>query len=227
MMISACSAARAASQKRHGVTLIEIMVASTIVVLIAAMTFPVYQVVQQRDKETRLRMILDNVRGAIYGCPVAMANRTFNQGYRVHVISKLANAINNATDTESTREAALASGISYLIEHGRDLPFSPASLTGRAPVGVTFEVATGTDASATITIDRVFIRNIPPHPFIGWYPNAHWEFVPALKDDSMNSSYMTSATASADWETLQATGVKNIVSRGAGLAIDGSNTDDW
>lgn len=212
---------------RRGVTLVEIMVASTIVVLIAAVTFPVYQIIQQREKENRLRQILDNVRGAIYGCPVAMANRTFNQGYRVHVLNKLANTINNATDTQETRDAALASGISYLIDHGLDLPFSPASLTGRAPVGVTFDVATGTTGTATVTIDRVFIRTIPPHPFVGWYPNAHWEFVPAVYAGSLNSSVLTAATDSATWESLQATGVKNIVSRGAGMAIDGTNTDDW
>lgn len=212
---------------RRGVTLVEIMVASTIVVLIAAVTFPVYQIIQQREKENRLRQILDNVRGAIYGCPVAMANRTFNQGYRVHVLNKLANTINNATDTQETRDAALASGISYLIDHGLDLPFSPASLTGRAPIGVSFDVATGTTGTATVTIDRVFIRAIPPHPFVGWYPNAHWEFVPAVYAGSLNSSVLTAATDSATWESLQATGVKNIVSRGAGMAIDGTNTDDW
>lgn len=212
---------------RRGVTLVEIMVASTIVVLIAAVTFPVYQIIQQREKENRLRQILDNVRGAIYGCPVAMANRTFNQGYRVHVLNKLANAINNATDTQETRDTALASGISYLVDHGLDLPFSPASLTGRAPIGVTFDVATGTTGTATVAIDRVFIRNIPPHPFVGWYPNARWEFVPAVYAGSLNSSVLTAATDSATWESLQATGVKNIVSRGAGMAIDGTNTDDW
>lgn len=213
---------------RRGVTLVEIMVASTIVVLIAAVTFPVYQIIQQREKENRLRQILDNVRGAIYGCPVAMANRTFNQGYRVHVLNKLANEINTATDTQETRDAALASGISYLIDHGLDLPFSPASLTGRAPVGVTFDVATGTTGTATVTIGRVFIRNVPPHPFVGWYPNAHWEFVPAVCTDTLNTgNYKTQATDSAAWQAIPATGVKNIVSRGAGMAIDGTNTDDW
>lgn len=226
-MMSGLRAASAASRVRHGVTLVEIMVASTIVVLIAAVTFPVYQLIQQREKENRLRLVLDNVRGAIYGCPVALANRTFNQGYRIHVINKLANEINNATDTESTREAALASGIRYLIEHGLDLPFSPASLTGRAPVGVGFDVATGTNGTATVTVDRVFLRNIPPHPFVGWYPNAHWEFVPAIQAGALNSTYRTTATSSADWQSIPATGVKNIVSRGAGLAIDGSNTDEW
>ncbi|HOT27931.1 MAG TPA: type II secretion system protein [Candidatus Ozemobacteraceae bacterium] len=212
---------------RRGVTLVEIMVASTIVVLIAAVTFPVYQIIQQREKENRLRQILDNVRGAIYGCPIALANRTFNQGYRVHVLNKLANAINNATETQETRDAALASGIRYLVDHGLDLPFSPASLTGRAPIGVTFDVATGTTGTATVTIDRVFLRNIPPHPFVGWYPNARWEFVPAVYAGALNSSVLTAATDSATWESLQATGVKNIVSRGAGMAIDGTNTDDW
>lgn len=213
---------------RRGVTLIEIMVASTIVVLIAAVTFPVYQIIQQREKENRLRQILDNVRGAIYGCPVAMANRTFNQGYRVHVLNKLANEVNTATETQETRDAALASGISYLIDHGLDLPFSPASLTSRAPIGITFDVATGSDGSATVMIDRVFIRTIPPHPFAGWYPNAHWEFVPAICTGTLNTgNHTTKATDSASWQDIPATGVKNIISRGAGMAIDGTNTDDW
>ncbi|HEY9072175.1 MAG TPA: prepilin-type N-terminal cleavage/methylation domain-containing protein [Candidatus Ozemobacteraceae bacterium] len=219
---------RDAGDRRQGVTLVEIMVASTIIALIAAVTFPVYKLIQQREKEKRLREILDNVRGAIYGNPVSNANRVYNKGYRLYVIHELANKINLATDTDSTRRTDLASGIAYLVDHHLDVPFCPASLTGRAPLSIpAFAVATGstgTPGTATIQINRLFLRHIPPHPFTGWNPNARWEFVPATCSSGLAT---LQATGAAEWLSSLATGVKNIVSRGAGLALDGTNTDEW
>jgi len=223
----------AAHDARHGVTLVEIMVASTIIVLLAAVSFPVYKLIQQRDKENRLREALDNMRNSIYGNIVANANRTFNKGYRLYVINELANQIDLATITESTRKDALATGILDLVTRGLDLPYCPASLTGRSPLSISFTVATGpsisipTAGTAAITGKRIFLRSIPPHPFVGWNPNARWEFEPAFYSGAPNTTHITlTATSAADWTGI-ATGVKNIVSRGAGMALDGSNTDDW
>ncbi|HOY65700.1 MAG TPA: prepilin-type N-terminal cleavage/methylation domain-containing protein [Candidatus Ozemobacteraceae bacterium] len=219
---------RDAGDRRQGVTLVEIMVASTIIALIAAVTFPVYKLIQQREKEKRLREILDNVRGAIYGNPVSNANRVYNKGYRLYVIHELANKIDDKNPTSLARQDALATGIAYLVDHHLDIPFCPASLTSRSPLSIpSFDVATGTGSlagTATIEIKRLFLRHIPPHPFTGWNPNARWEFVPATCSSGLAT---LQATGSAEWQASLATGVKNIVSRGAGLALDGTSTDEW
>ncbi|HQB84597.1 MAG TPA: prepilin-type N-terminal cleavage/methylation domain-containing protein, partial [Candidatus Rifleibacterium sp.] len=78
-----------AATTRHrpdaGVTLIEILIVTVIIALMAALAFPVYKIVQQREKERRLKKILNDVRAAISGGKSQLANTWLSEGFRTYV----------------------------------------------------------------------------------------------------------------------------------------------
>ncbi|NLF95499.1 MAG: prepilin-type N-terminal cleavage/methylation domain-containing protein, partial [Candidatus Riflebacteria bacterium] len=41
-------------RQRSGVTLVEILIVTVVITLMAAVSFPVYKIIQQREKEKRL-----------------------------------------------------------------------------------------------------------------------------------------------------------------------------
>ncbi|MDD2998263.1 MAG: prepilin-type N-terminal cleavage/methylation domain-containing protein, partial [Candidatus Riflebacteria bacterium] len=73
------------NKHRSGVTLVEILVVSVVMALMAALAFPVYKVIQQRDKERRLKKILTDVRAAIFGSKSQQSSLSFTEGYRTHL----------------------------------------------------------------------------------------------------------------------------------------------
>lgn len=195
--------------EQSGVTLVEIMITTIIIGLVAAISFPTYKVVQQREKERHLRKTLHEVRSAILGSKSKQSNSLFIEGYRDYIIKKGLFQIDNDAD----RKLFLAN----IATEG--YPLSPSHLVANAPYELSFILSDTPLRQVEIQIDKKFLRVIPPHPFISWYPSARWEFR-TLSDPSKT-------VASSAWNQLQHLGVYDIVSRGAGLSIDGSNTDDW
>lgn len=212
--------------KKSGVTLIEILIVTVIIGLMASLAFPVYKIMQQREKERRLKKILNDVRSAIAGSKSQLSTTAFSEGFRtqirVHGIEAI-KAAHIAEPDPAIASAAIATFVLNLTETGAGYPGNPASLTATAHE---VTVATGpTPASAntgdvTINLQTRFLRSIPPHPFQGWYPTATWTYQPAYPQKQPPKT-------EAEWSAAGYYGVVDIKSKGAGMALDGSNTDDW
>lgn len=221
-------------QKRSGVTLVEILIVTVVIALMAAVSFPVYKIIQQREKEKRLRKILNSVRSAISGSKSPLSAREFVEGYRTYVIAYGSYLIDNISSPPDPAAVA-APGIKKKIKEnflklanndGFGYPESPQKLV-QGNIILKIDVPTGLGApnaiyTLTIPVDRRFVRNIPSHPFIGWVPNARFEFKAIVN----TTATVTFPYNSSDWG-VNASGVADIVSRGAGQALNGSKTDDW
>ncbi|PKL45134.1 MAG: hypothetical protein CVV41_03315 [Candidatus Riflebacteria bacterium HGW-Riflebacteria-1] len=221
---------------RTGVTLVEILIVTVVIALMAAVSFPVYKIIQQREKEKRLRKILSSVRSAISGSKSPLSAREFVEGYRTYVIAYGSYLIDNISSPPEDPLVA-APGIKKKIKEnflklanneGFGYPESPQKLLD-GNVIVKIDVPTGLGApnaiyTLTIPVERRFVRHIPPHPFLGWIPSAHFEYKPVVKDVTVLET--TLPYDSTHWGN-KASGVADIVSRGAGQALNGSKTDDW
>lgn len=196
----------------RGVTIVEILIVSTIIAVMAALSFPVYKIIQQREKERKLKEFLDKFRTAIHGCQGNSNNhkriKKFHEGYKNYILQRGIDQINVANPDVSTRENAEKTFINNAITKGLAYPETIWHLTHlRLPHTVV--IATGPAPSDTVSIDvdHPFLRGIPPNPFKDWYPAATWTF-----------TY---------YDTINSTGVLDIHSSGAGIALNGENTDDW
>ncbi|MBU1108302.1 MAG: prepilin-type N-terminal cleavage/methylation domain-containing protein [Candidatus Riflebacteria bacterium] len=185
---------------REGVSLVEILVVTVVISLMAAISFPVFKIVQQREKERRLRIILYDVRTAISGSKSALSSREFTDGYRTFVtLSGLAQITDDASKTLF---------LNTLANDGYGFPGTMASLT-TPPFTFDIPISAIPGDIVAIKVDRKFLRprpatdDLPPHPFTSWNPNATWTKV--LKNGN----------------------ITDIRSDGAGLALNGSITDDW
>ncbi len=217
------------SRHRQGVTLVEILIVTVVIALLAAVSFPVYKIVQQREKEKRLKKILNSFRSAIKGSKSALSAREFVEGYRSYVVARggqLIDDIPPASPLANEKEEIRANFIRMANSDGFGLPSTPQKLL-EGSYTLVINVPTGLIAPddvfpMNILIDRRFLRRIPPHPFLGWVPNARFEFKAAVN----TTATTTFPFNSSDWG-VNASGVSDIVSRGAGLALNGSRTDDW
>ena len=221
-----------ALRNKSGVTIIEIMVVTTVIAILAALSFPAFKIMQQREKERRLKDILLTVNGAISGCKTARAGKLYSEGFRNYVKRKGFEKIEEAYPTDMTAQhLAKKRFINNGIKEGRFYPASPTALIFGKPFQIKISSSTTATPLApaselvTITVDRKFIRHIPPHPFSDWYPNAHWEFRAA--EPIGGNTYASGPVLPDAWSDGTASGVMSIVSRGAGQALDGSNTDNW
>lgn len=212
---------------KSGITLIEILIVTVIIALMAAISFPVFKIIQQREKERRMKKILYDVRSAISGSKSPQSSTDFTEGYRTYIRVK---GIAQIEGSNPVPAPIIATFVANLAINGRGYPDNPSLLTAS---NFTVTIATSTtnplDANYTtnvvnINVDRRFLRNIPPHPFKNWFASARWEFKPATKTAAATTT--TLPYDSIHWGTA-ATGVVDIVSRDAGLALDGSKTDDW
>ncbi len=217
-----------------GVTLIEILIVTVIIALMAALAFPVYKIVQQREKERRLKKILNDVRAAISGGKSQLSTVSFNEGMRTFIrvqgIEMIKSAHNLSHPVEgAVASAAISSFTLHLVQEGKGYPPTPFHLTYGQNYSI--EIATGPTShpasvagSVTVNISRRFLRNLPPNPFQSWYPNATWTFRPAYSSP-LTPTPVSSHTWNNDGVTRY--GVMDIYSSGAGIALDGSNTDEW
>ncbi|GAB4278926.1 MAG: hypothetical protein Kow0029_22470 [Candidatus Rifleibacteriota bacterium] len=217
----------------RGVTLVEILIVSAIIALMAATSFPVYKIIQQREKERRLKRILREVNSAIGGCKSQRSNKIFIEGYRNYIISKGQAEIEAKNPNPADYKKAMQNFIKDGTNRGLFYPLTPSHLEytpqDYVNAGTVISIATNTPPPALdpqndyvhIEIKRRFLRKIPPHPFASWYPGAHWVFKPAVPAGA------PAASDTAPWTPLTAVGVIQMKSKGAGYALDGSNTDDW
>lgn len=204
------------SLAHRGMTLVEIMVVSLIISILAAMSFPLFGIIQQRERERRLKLILNNIHSSIYGSSQYREGRIYTEGYRIYAIGKIYEEVDAQGDPIASAEFAIASG----SKMGLLFPIDPMKVENSN--GVSFKLPTDESGSdVEIAINRRFIRNIPPHPFKGVVPEAHWEFRAAT------TTYPIEWFASESWPYGFATGVIEIRSTGAGIALNGENTDDW
>ncbi len=216
-------------RQRSGVTLVEILIVTVVIALMAAVSFPVYKIIQQREKEKRLRKILASVRSAISGSKSPLSVREFVEGHRTYVIAYGNNLIDQIAGpplgAPEIKEKILENFIKLTTNAGLGYPSTPQKLLA-GNYDLVIDVPTGVGAqpifTMTIPIDRRFVRHIPPHPFVGWVPNARFEFKAVVN----TTATLTFPINSSDWG-VNASGVVDIVSRGAGLALDGSRTDGW
>ncbi len=208
--------------KKSGVTLIEILIVTVIIGLMASLAFPVYKIMQQREKERRLHKILNDVRSAIAGSKSQLSTTAFSEGFRTQIRVLGIEEI-KAQNTPAVASAAIATFVLNLTLTGAGYPGHPASLTATAhqvTVATGPTPVSGSAGAVTINMNRRFLRSIPPHPFQGWYPTATWTFQPAFPAKQP-------PVASSAWAASGYYGIVDIKSKGAGIALDGSNTDDW
>ncbi len=219
-------------RRKSGVTLVEILIVSTIIAMMAAISFPVYKIIQQREKERRLEKILRDVRGALCGYQGNAYGarrkriKQFVEGYRSYILERGIAKIEEAYAPNTPPQTVIQNFIKEAKANGL---FYPETIWHLTPVHIpyTVEIATTSPPSdifanvpgeyVQIMVDRPFIRNIPPHPFKDWYPNARWEY------------RFLNLPGGPESEGVDGTGndVLEIYSRGAGTALDGSSTDDF
>lgn len=212
---------------KSGVTLVEVLIVTAIIAMMAAISFPVYKIIQQREKEKLLKKYLLDMRSAINGYQGAGSRgqsvriKYFNEGYRGFIIERGINEIYDK-NTGSTRKQAVRTFLASGTSEGLFYPKTIRHLTSQE-IPFDVKIATGTPPLAdpgdyvTITVDRPFLRHIPPHPFQDWYPGADWAFK-FLNPPGGPSTIGTEGTG--DY-------IIDVYSQGAGSALDGSDTDDW
>ncbi|NLM16998.1 MAG: type II secretion system protein [Candidatus Riflebacteria bacterium] len=207
---------------RRGLSLVELAVVSVLLAILASAAFPVYKIFQQRSKEHRLKNTLFAVRSAIYGSKSQSGYNFFTQGYRSMVRNRIMARIETELPEEQ-RVAAQAHLIQELTSNDfKGYPETPQVLWNRINhlVSVDFPAAAKT---LTADFEYRFLRKEPVHPFADWYPGAHFCFISANDPDSVNRTPIKLQ----DWNPAVHKGVVDIVSVGAGLALDGSSTDNW
>lgn len=230
---------------KKALSLVELVVITFVIAIIATTAFPTYKIFQQRSKEKLLKKILTDVRAAINGSKSHNSTTEFEEGFRTVArvmgtlhIEKVANM--NAWDPQAKQNCISA----FVAEFGKGNGYPkapddiwkqnpvanfPAKLTGFYDDGVNPppELVLG-----NFTLNRPFYRKKPVHPFHDWFQTANFEYVPV--HDGINPGSGATYTYE-EWKRLcpdddpdpKLIGVKDIVSRGVGLALDGSNTNDW
>ncbi len=228
-------------KSRKGLSLVELIVVTVVIALTACMAFPVYKIFQQRSKEKRLKKILTDVRAAISGTKSHNSTNDFQEGFRTVVRVKGMEEIKGLGLPEEMTQNMISAFIA-LIGNGKGYPATPADIWSQNPKAAfnepTDEIAFVSEGAPAryvmgyytgfIELGRPFYRSKPIHPFHDWYQTADFGYVPRI--DKTGNQPGTSYTFDG-WNAPENSGllfgVKDIVSKGAGLALDGSNTDDW
>lgn len=212
-----------------GVTIVELLVVSVVIALLAGISFPILQLVKQREKEKRLKEILNKVRirgiglGAgdththtIVGKGKGAPLDTFfgSKGYKNFMMRRIIQKAQNPKEYKDALFWAEEWGLLYpsnpnkLVFAVGDVVKVPAQ---SPPAGIFFD----------IEVDQRFISAVPPHPFQDWYPGSRWEF-------KVSSGGGGGWYSSESWPLpAVGSGVCDFRSVGAGIAINGENTDTW
>lgn len=213
----------------------ELIVVTVVIALTACMAFPVYKIFQQRSKEKRLKKILTDVRAAISGTKSHNSSNDFQEGFRTVARVKGMEII--ASNTGSLGDTVKQSNINAFVAkigQGYGYPKTPEDIWSPNPVatidGFQYETPSGPMPLGAIPLERPFYRSKPIHPFHDWYQAADFRYLPVTVDGLPNNGEVKLTVE--EWKDQVARGVillgvKDIVSTGAGLALDGSKTDDW
>lgn len=231
--------------KKKGLSLVELIVVTVVIAIAATLAFPTYTIFQQRSKEKRLKKILTDVRAAINGTKSHNSTNTFEEGFRtlarVKGIEEILKIASESAEPWSLKARQDCINIFITqIGQGYGYPNSPNDIWAFSPKAIFkdsieiwdeentcahhFKIGNGT---GLINLERRFYRSQPVHPFHDWYPTADFAFVPVVDTNDIGSRTYTLEEWFNPTYNPGLKGVKDIVSRGAGLALDGSNTDDW
>ena len=241
---------------KRGLSLVELVVITFVIAIIATMAFPTYKIFQQRSKEKRLKKILTEVRAAINGTKSHNSSNDFEEGFRtvarLNGLKKIDSVAGvrgwnyPATLPDAAKEVkqkCIGAFISKFSE-GYGYPKSPKDIWDPNPVAMFPETlsgfcpGTGDDTNfnemplGDMPLGRPFYRNCdissgPVHPFHDWYPTVEFKYVPVIDNNPSPLGAYTFEQWYSDDYNPGLKGVKDIVSRGVGIALDGSNTDDW
>lgn len=232
--------------KKKGLSLVELVVVTVVIAIAATLAFPTYTIFQQRSKEKRLKKILTDVRTAINGSKSHNSTNSFEEGFRTVARLKGMKKIEEYAGVHGWYSPTYPNGSVILqncvgvfvskLSEGYGYPKSPDDIWDPNPKAIFPSSLTGFNPDdpsevlvldeTEITLGRPFYRSKPVHPFHDWYPAADFEYVP-VKDDTGNATGTTYTYAGWKANEASLTGVKDIVSRGVGIALDGSNTNDW
>ena len=230
---------------KRALSLVELVVITFVIAIIATMAFPTYKIFQQRSKEKRLKKILTEIRAAINGSKSHNSTNDFEEGFRTVARLKGMDKINASAEMWTSDPAIkqnCISSFSVLFSEGYGYPAGPKDIWSQNPTAAFPAEISGfyPDISpfdkvelGNIPLERPFYRNYdvssgPVHPFHDWYPTVEFRYVPAtdthpvITQDSYTYNEWYYAT-----NTPYLKGVKDVVSRGVGIALDGSNTDEW
>ncbi len=226
-------------RNRKGLSLMELIVVTVVIALTACMAFPVYKIFQQRSKEKRLKKILTDVRAAISGTKSHNSSNDFQEGFRTVARVKGMEEIKGLGLSEEITQNMISAFIA-LIGNGKGYPATPADIWSQNPKAAFNEptdeivfVNGGAperyvmgNYTGFIELGRPFYRSKPIHPFHDWYETSDFQYVPVVDKTGNNPGTSYSVQG---WEANKdyLVGVKDIVSKGAGLALDGSDTDEW
>ena len=229
---------------KRALSLVELVVITFIIAIIATMAFPTYTIFQQRSKEKRLKKILTDIRAAINGTKSQNSNSYFEEGFRTVARLKGMKKIEDAavawTSDIAIKQNCISSFTAKFAE-GYGYPTGPRDIWSQNPTAVFPAEISGfypdIDPFDKVTLgnihlERPFYRNCdistgPVHPFHDWYPSVEFHYVPAFDDNNPKLPDYSYEQWYSDTYNPGLRGVKDVVSRGAGLSLDGSNTDDW
>lgn len=220
-------------KNRKGLSLMELIVVTVVIAVTACMAFPVYKIFQQRSKEKRLKKVLTDVRAAISGSKSHNSTNDFQEGFRtvarvkgMELIASQARYLAwDKPDENKCVKAFIAK-----IGQGYGYPNSPEDIWSADPqagIGlIEFDSFVSPYNMGTIRLERRFFRSKPIHPFHDWYPSVDFEYVPVI-DNTGNPPGTTYTVEGWNANSTNLFGVKDIVTRRCGLALDGSDTDAW
>lgn len=227
--------------KKKGLSLVELIVVTVVIAIAATLAFPTYTIFQQRSKEKRLKKILTDVRAAINGTKSHNSTNTFEEGFRtvarvkgMERIEYIAALRGWDTISPQIKQNCINAFINE-IGKGKGYPQNPYDIWSPTPhaefptslVGFNPDNPLEEFPLGDLPLERRFYRSQPVHPFHDWYPSADFAFVPVVDTNDLGSRTYTLEEWFNPTYNPGLKGVKDIVSRGAGLALDGSNTDDW
>ena len=230
---------------KRALSLVELVVITFIIAIIATMAFPTYKIFQQRSKEKRLKKILTDVRASINGTKSHNSTNDFEEGFRTVVRVKGIDKITDLTPDPIERQNFISLFITKL-SGGYGYPTGPRDVWSNNPTadfnGVNLRYTDGSGEhtfpfinfgpEGKLSLERPFYRNCdvssgPVHPFHDWYPTVVFKYVPATDTNVLPLESYTYEQWYSDDYNPGLKGVKDIVSRGVGIALDGSNTDEW
>ena len=242
-----CNDNRKNRMNRKGMSLVELIVVTVIIAAAASMAFPVYKIIQQRSKERRLKKVLTDLRAAISGAKSHQSTNDFREGFRTMArVKGMEEISNDATLSEGEKQRKINAFVSRLAQ-GDGYPTTPSDIWGATPTAFIGELEWLDDLGVTrteklgsgtgrIPLDMRFYRGEPIHPFKDWYFEADFKYVPVNGPRLERNMPGYKSLTKGEWERYVITftaendnlgGVKDVITASAGMALDGSNTNDW
>ena len=242
-----CNDNRKNRMNRKGMSLVELIVVTVIIAAAASMAFPVYKIIQQRSKERRLKKVLTDLRAAISGAKSHQSTNDFREGFRtIARVKGMEEISSDASLSEAEKLRKINAFVSRLAA-GDGYPSTPNDIWGATPTAFIGELEWVDDLGVTrteklgsgtgrIPLDMRFYRGEPIHPFKDWYFEADFRYVPVRGDILEDRMHGYKSLTKKQWEDYEKShhpvldslgGVKDVITASAGMALDGSNTNDW